>query len=69
MLTTSTPPNAYRGYRFPGAVIAHAVWLYMRFLLSFRDMQEMLAERGIDASALSSQTLGKRTSSPTVSVA
>lgn len=35
------------GYRFPGEVIAHAVWLYLRFPLSFRDVEELLAERGI----------------------
>jgi putative transposase len=43
-------PNAYRGYRFPGEVIAHAVWLYLRFPLSFRDVEELLAERCIRVS-------------------
>ena len=37
----------YRGYRFTPGVIAHAVWLYFRFHLSFRDVQDLLAERGI----------------------
>ena len=37
----------YRGHRFPPDVIAHAVWLYLRFHLSFRDVQDLLAERGI----------------------
>jgi transposase-like protein len=37
----------YRGYRFPPEIIAHAVWLYFRFHLSFRDVQDLLAERGI----------------------
>jgi len=42
-------PNPYRGHRFPREVIAHAVRLYLRFALSFRDVEELLAERGIDA--------------------
>ncbi len=40
----------YRGYRFPPEVIAHAVRLYLRFALSFRDVEELLAERGIQVS-------------------
>ena len=40
----------YRGYRFPREVIAHAVHLYLRFALSFRDVEELLAERGIQVS-------------------
>ena len=39
--------SLYRGYRFPPEIIAHAVWLYFRFHLSFRDVQDLLAERGI----------------------
>ena len=41
---------SYSRHRFPAAVIHRAVWLYFRFPLSFRDVEEMLAERGIDAS-------------------
>jgi hypothetical protein len=41
------PTVAYRGYRFPAEVIAHSVWLDLRFHLSFRDVQDLLAERGI----------------------
>ena len=37
----------YSGHRYPAAVIAHAVWLYFRFPLSLRMVEEMLAERGI----------------------
>ena len=37
----------YRGYRFHPAIISHAVWLYHRFTLSFRDVEDLLAERGI----------------------
>lgn len=40
----------YRGYRFPTESIAHAVWLYHRFCLSFRDVEELLAERGVSVS-------------------
>jgi putative transposase len=47
MTASSKLANAYRGYRFPGAVIAHAVWLYLPFPLSYRDVEELLAERGI----------------------
>lgn len=39
---------SYSRHRFPGAVIHRAVWLYFRFPLSSRDVEEMLAERGID---------------------
>lgn len=38
------------GYRFPKLIIAYAVYLYHRFLLSYRDVQELLFERGIDVS-------------------
>ena len=37
----------YRRHRFPPAIIAHAVWLYFRFALSYRDVEELLAERGV----------------------
>src|SRR3954464_7787495 len=43
-------PLSYAGYRFPPEIIQHAVWLYLRFTLSFRDVEELLAERGIDVS-------------------
>jgi putative transposase len=38
---------SYRGYRFPPAIIQHAVWLYLRFTLSFRDVEDLFAERGV----------------------
>jgi putative transposase len=44
---TQTDASPYRGYRFPAEIIAHAVWLYFRFNLSFRDVQDLLAERSI----------------------
>ena len=43
-------PNLYRGHRFPAEVIAHAVRLYLRFALSYRDVDELLAERGVQVS-------------------
>ena len=39
--------SSYRGHRFPPEIISHAVWLYHRFCLSFRDVEDLLAERGI----------------------
>ncbi len=41
---------SYRRHRFPPEIIQHAVWLYFRFPLSLRDVEDLLAERGIDAS-------------------
>src|SRR6202047_4259660 len=41
---------SYRRHRFPPAIIQHAVWLYLRFTLSYRDVEELLAERGLDIS-------------------
>src|SRR5271165_3135071 len=43
-------PISYRRHRFPPVVIQHAVWLYLRFTLSYRDVEELLAERGLDLS-------------------
>ena len=39
--------NPYAGFRYPAEIISHAVWLYHRFTLSFREMEEILVERGI----------------------
>ena len=39
--------SRYTGYRFPSTIISHAVWLYFRFPLSLRMVEEMLAARGI----------------------
>ena len=41
---------SYKRHRFPPQIIAHAVWLYVRFNLSLREVEEMLLQRGIDAS-------------------
>jgi putative transposase len=42
--------KTYSGYRYPSQVISHAVWLYHRFTLSFRDIEEISAARGITVS-------------------
>ena len=38
---------SYKGFRFPVEIISHCVWLYHRFPLSFREVEEMMLERGI----------------------
>src|SRR3981081_4557840 len=43
-------PISYARHRFPPVVIRHAVWLYMRFTLSYRDVEDLLAERGLGVS-------------------
>ena len=39
--------NTYKRHRFPPDIISYAVWLYYRFNLSYRDVEDLLAERGI----------------------
>jgi putative transposase len=41
---------SYRRHRFPPVLIQHAMWLYLRFTLSYRDVEDLLAERGLDVS-------------------
>ena len=41
---------SYRRHRFPPQIIQHAIWLYLRFTLSYRDVEELLAERGVEIS-------------------
>jgi putative transposase len=41
---------SFKRHRFPPDMVCHAIWLYARFTLSFRDVEEMLAERGLDVS-------------------
>jgi len=41
---------SYRRHRFPPQIIQHAIWLYLRFTLSYRDVEELLAERGFEIS-------------------
>ena len=42
--------SSFKRHRFPPEIIYHAVWVYARFTLSFRDVEEMLSERGINVS-------------------
>src|SRR4051812_37957185 len=46
-MSSPATKSPYAGYRFPPEVISHAVWLYFRFPLSLRMVEEMLAARGI----------------------
>ncbi|MFD5065735.1 IS6 family transposase [Streptomyces sp. NPDC058394] len=47
-MVVSVQAPSYRGYRFPPEVISHCVWLYHRFALSLRDVQELMLERGVE---------------------
>ena len=47
-MPTTTPSSLYKGFRFPAEIIGHAIWLYFRFSLSFRDVEELLAARGVE---------------------
>jgi putative transposase len=42
--------SSYNGFRFPPEIISECVWLYHRFPSSFRDVQELMLERGVDVS-------------------
>jgi putative transposase len=46
MTPTDSSP-IYTGYRFPAEIISHVVWLYYRFSLSYRDVEELMAARGV----------------------
>jgi len=43
-------PLGYAGYRFPSDLIQRAVWMYLRFTLSYRDVEDLLAERSLEVS-------------------
>src|SRR5215468_1934563 len=43
-------PLSYARHQFPPVLIQHAVWLYLRFSVSYRDVEDLLAERGVDVS-------------------
>ena len=47
MTTSASPTDPYKRHRFPGEIISHAVWLYFRFPLSHRDVEELLFVRGV----------------------
>ena len=55
-----TTPDPYRGFRFPAEIIAYAVWLYHCFSLSLRDVETILAQRGIVVSYESIRAWGLR---------
>jgi transposase-like protein len=44
------PPISYARHQFPPAIIQHAIWLYLRFTLSYRDVEDLLTERGLEVS-------------------
>ncbi len=46
-MSYSNEPVSYKGFPFPQESILHAVWLYFRFSLSYRDVEELLYERGV----------------------
>jgi hypothetical protein len=48
VLPSAETPISFNGYRFPPDIISYAVWLYYRFPLSLRMVEELLAARGID---------------------
>ena len=52
-MTTATP--SYEGHRYPVEIIYHCVWLYFRFPLSFREVEELMLVRGV---AVSYETTG-----------
>ena len=61
--------SRYLRHRFPPEIISHAVWLYHRYCLSFRDVEDLLAERGIIVSyetirVLPSSSVGEESLSP-----
>src|SRR6202034_3823791 len=50
LITEQMKKISYAGYRFPPEIIHQAIWLYLRFTLSFRDVEDLLAERGLAVS-------------------
>ena len=46
-METTPSPSLYKGHRFPPEIIRYCVWLYYRFSLSYRDVEEIMAERGV----------------------
>jgi putative transposase len=46
-MNTAAPTNSYTHHRFPAEIISHGVWLYFRFCLSYRDVEELLFARGV----------------------
>ena len=46
-MPTPASTNRYKNYRYPAAILSHAVWLYCRFCLSYRNVEELLFVRGV----------------------
>jgi putative transposase len=46
-MNTPAPTDHYKNHRFPAGIICHGVWLYYRFCLSYRDVEELLFTRGV----------------------
>jgi putative transposase len=46
-MNTPLPTSLYKRHRFPAEIISHCVWLYFRFCLSYRDVEELMAARGV----------------------
>jgi putative transposase len=44
---TLSATDPYKRHRFPVEIISHCVWLYFRFCLSYRDIEELMAKRGV----------------------
>ena len=51
-------PVSYLRHRFPPEIISHAVWLHHRFCLSFRDVEDLLAQRGTECVEVDSEAVG-----------
>jgi putative transposase len=49
-MNTSPTSDLYKRHRFPAEIISHCVWLYYRFSLSYRDVEELMADRGVTLS-------------------
>jgi hypothetical protein len=49
-MNTPHATHLYKRHRFPAEIISHCVWLYYRFSLSYRDVEELMAERGVTLS-------------------
>ncbi len=50
---SAVPSSAFKGFRFPPEIIVLALWWYLRYGLSYRDLEELLAERGIEVDHVS----------------
>jgi transposase-like protein len=46
-MNTPPPTNPHKRHRFPAEIISHGVWLYCRFCLSYQEVEELMAARGV----------------------